>query len=285
MADENDGEKTEEPSQHRIEEFRKKGDIASSKELTSVLVLAACLLTLSLSLVYIYEEMTTYIQWLYTLDIASAFTEKSLRTITTKTLIVAMKCGAPVMFVALCVGVLSQVAQVGLLYSPDILEFDLERVNPIKGFGKIFSMRSVFETIKGLFKFAVILAIVYAFIKDDIPQYNGFMHLELFQSFAYGKVLLVKLSFAIILGLSVIAGLDFFYQKYTYNKRIRQTKQELKQETKEQDGNPEIKQRIRQIQKEMSRKRMIKDKANLSLAYRNKQQQYKICNRNHLNNF
>ena len=84
MAEEEDGDKTEEPSQHRIDEFRKKGDVASSKELTSVLVLAACLLTLSLSLVYIYEEMTAFIQWLYTLDIASAFTEKSLKTITTR---------------------------------------------------------------------------------------------------------------------------------------------------------------------------------------------------------
>jgi flagellar biosynthetic protein FlhB len=259
MAEEADGEKTEEPSQHRIDEFRKKGDIASSKELTSVLVLAACLLTLSLSLVYIYEEMIGFIQWLYTLDIASAFTDKSLRTITTRAVMVGIKCGAPVMFVALCVGILSQVAQVGFLYSPDILELDFDRVNPIKGFGKLFSMKAVFETIKGLIKFAIILSIVYAYLKDDIPQYNGFMHLELFQSFVYGKTILVKLSFAIIMGLSVVAALDFAYQKITYKKRLMQTKQELKQESKEQDGNPEIKQRIRQIQKEMSRKRMIKD--------------------------
>lgn len=269
MAEEADGEKTEEPSQHRIDEFRKKGDVASSKELTSVLVLAACLLTLSLSLVYIYEEMTSFIQWLYTLDISSAFTEKSLKTITTRAVMVSVKCGAPVMFVALCAGIFSQVAQVGFLYSPDILELDFDRVNPIKGIGKLFSMRAIFESIKGIFKFIVILAIVYAFLKDDIPRFNGFMHLELFQSFVYGKTILMKLSFAIILGLGVIALMDFAYQKITYKKRLMQTKQELKQESKEQDGNPEIKQRIRQIQREMSRKRMIKDVKNADVIITN----------------
>lgn len=260
MAEETDsGEKTEEPSQHRIEEFRSKGDVASSRELNSVLVLAACLLALSLSLVYIYEEMTAYIEWLYTLDIASAFTQKSLNTITTRTFMVALKCAAPVMFTALCVGVISQVSQIGILYSPEILEFNPDRINPLNGFKRLFSTQSLFETVKGIFKFAVILVVVYAFLKDDLARYNGFMHLEIYQSFVYGKTLLLKLCFSIILALGVVAVLDFAYQKWSYLQKLKQTKQELKQESKEQDGNPEIKQRIRQIQREMSRKRIIKD--------------------------
>jgi flagellar biosynthetic protein FlhB len=259
VADDSDQEKTEEPSQHRIDEFRKKGDVAMSRELTSVLVLAACFLTLSLSIVFIYEEMTKFIEWLYTLDIASAYTEKSLKTITTRTVIVALKCAAPVTLVALCVGVFSQVAQIGFLYSPDILELDFDRVNPINGVKKLFSMRSLFETVKGLFKFVVVLAIVYSYMKDDLVKYNGFMHLELYQSFMYGKQILLKLSFGIIMGLAVIALLDFAYQKFTYRKKLMQTKEELKREHKEQEGNPEVKNRIRQIQREMSRKRMMKD--------------------------
>jgi flagellar biosynthetic protein FlhB len=259
VAEESDAEKTEEPSQHRIDEFRKKGDVASSRELTSVLVLAACLLTFSLSIVYIYEEMTKFIEWLYTLDIASAFTEKSLKTITTRTVVVGLKCSAPVTLVALCVGVASQIAQIGFLYSPDILELDFNRINPLSGFKRLFSMKSIFETVKGLVKFAIILAIVYGYLKDDISKYNGFMHLEIYQSFLYGKDLLMKLSFGIITGLAVVAILDFAYQKITYTNRLKQTKDELKREHKEQDGNPEIKQRIRQIQREMSRNRMMKD--------------------------
>ncbi len=260
MAEEMDeGEKTEEPSQHRIDEFRKKGDVASSRELTSVLVLSACLLTLSLSLVFIFEQLTTYIEWLYTLDIASAYSPQALNTITTKTFVVAAKCAAPVLFVALCVGVLAQVAQIGILYSPDILELNFDRVNPINGVKKLFSKQALFEAVKGVIKFAVVMAVVYGYLKDDIARYNGFMHLEISQTFFHAKDLLLKVSFAIILSLAIIAVLDFAWQKFTYKQKLMQTKQQLKQESKEQDGNPEVKQRIRQIQREMSRKRMIND--------------------------
>ena len=260
MAEEmEDGEKTEEPSQHRIDEFRKKGDVASSRELTSVLVLSACLLTLSLSIVYILEQLTTYMEWLYTLNISSAFTEKSLNTITTKTIMTAAQCAAPVLFVALCVGVLSQIAQIGFLYSPEVLELNFDRINPLNGIKKLFSKQALFEAIKGVFKFAIILSVVYSYLKNDIARYNGFMHLEVAQSFFYAKDLLVNVSFAIILALAVIALMDFTFQKFTYRQKLMQTKQQLKQESKEQDGNPEIKQRIRQIQREMSRKRMIND--------------------------
>lgn len=260
MAEElDDGEKTEEPSQHRIDEFRKRGDVASSRELTSVLVLAACLLTLSLSLVYIYEQMTGFIEWLYTLDIATAFTPKSLNTITTKTIITAAKCSAPILAVALCVGVFAQVAQIGFLYSPDILELNFDRVNPINGVKKLFSKQALFESIKGVLKFVVILSVVYVYLKDDIASYNGFMHLEISQSFLLAKSLLMKISFAILMVLSVVALIDFGFQKLTYRQKLMQTKQQLKQEHKEQEGNPEVKQRIRQIQREMARKRMIND--------------------------
>ena len=260
MSEENDGgEMTEDPSQHRIDEFRKKGDVASSRELTSVLVLAACLMTLSLSLVYIFEQMTAYIEWLYTLDIASAFAPKSLNTITTKTFIVAAKCSAPVLFVAMCAGVFAQVAQVGFLYSPDVLELNFDRVNPINGIKKLFSKQALFETVKGIFKFVVILSVVYVYLKDDIAKYNGLMHMEMSQAYVHSKDLLMRISFAILLAWTVIAILDFAWQKYTYKQKLMQTKQQLKQESKEQDGNPEVKQRIRQIQREMSRKRMIQD--------------------------
>ena len=216
-------------------------------------------MTLSMSLVYVYEEMSKYIEWLYTLDIASAYSEKSLRTISTKTFMVALKCGAPVMFTALCVGIVVQVAQIGILYSPEVLELNFDRINPLNGIKKLFSMQSIFEALKGTIKFTVVLSVVYIYLKDDISRYNGFMHLEFFQSFLYGKELLMKLAFAMLMALGCVAMMDFTYQKITYQKKLRQTTQQKKQENKEQDGNPEIKQRIRQMQREMSRKRMIKD--------------------------
>lgn len=260
MAEEfEEGEKTEEPSQHRVEEFRKRGDVAYSRELNSILILAASLLTLSLSIVFIFEEFKIFIEWIYTLEISSAFTEKSLKIIMQKTVLVSLKCAAPVVLSAMAVGILSQVAQVGVLYSPEILELNFDRINPINGIRKLFSKNAIFEAAKALFKFSIIVAVMYIYLRDDISKYNGFIHLEILQSFFFGKELIVKISFAIILSLGVIALIDFAWQKFNYRKKIMQTKQQLKQEHKEQEGNPEVKQRIRQIQREMSKKRMLND--------------------------
>ncbi len=261
MADggDSDAEKTEDPSQHRIDEFRKRGEVASSKELTSVLVLAASLMTLGLSMVYMYEVLSEFVQWLYTLDTASAYTEKSLNTIVHKLITVSLKSVAPMFLVTLAIGVSANIAQVGLLFSPEVLEWKPERINPLQGVKKLFSMKSLVEAIKGVFKFVFILGIVYYFLKDEMHTFGGFFHLDFFQSFLYGKTFLIKLGFAIVLGLVVIAIGDFAYQKFSYKKKLMMTKEEAKQEHKQQDGNPEIKQRIRAVQREMSQRRVMSE--------------------------
>ena len=256
-SDQDDGEKTEDPTQHRIDEFRKREKIASSKELTNVLVLAASALTLTLSLVYIYEQMDEFLRWMYTLDHEVAFTIKSLKTIASKTVTTSLKCAAPIFLVTLCIGVFMNIAQVGFLYAPEVLQWDLSKINPLSGFKRLFSMKAAFEAVKGLMKFTVIIAIVYLFMKDEVNSYQGFFHLDFLNSFLKGQSILTKLGFSIFLGMGVIALIDFAYQKYTYKQKLMMTKEQAKKESKEQDGNPEVRQRIRAIQKEMSQKRMM----------------------------
>ena len=257
MAEDSDAEKTEEPSQHRIDEMRRKGEVASSKDLSAILVLAACMLTLSLSLIFIYEVLSEYIEWLYGLKLELAFTEKVRHTIAEKSMIAGLKCVAPVFISALCVGVFSNIMQVGFLFAPEVLTFKPERIDPISGLKRIFSMQAVMEAVKSVFKFVIVIAIVYAFLKTDLTRYGGFLQMDITQSFVYGKTMLVKLGFAILLGLFIVAVMDFAYQKYSYRKKTMLTKEEAKREHKEQEGNPEIKAKIRAIQREMARKRMM----------------------------
>ncbi|GAB4019252.1 MAG: hypothetical protein Fur0010_21060 [Bdellovibrio sp.] len=256
-SDRDDGEKTEEPTQYRIDEFRKRGEVASSRELTNVLVLAASSLTLILSVVFIYEQLEEFMRWVYTLDHEVAFSVKSLKTIATKMTAVSLKCAAPVFLVTLCIGVLCNLAQVGFLYAPEVLEWDINKVNPIKGFQRLLSTKALFEAFKGLLKFAIIIGICYLSVKDEVNSYQGFFHLDFINSFLAGQIIIAKLGFSIFLGMGVIALMDFAYQKYTYKQKLMMTKQEAKQESKEHDGNPEIRQRIRAIQREMSQKRMM----------------------------
>ncbi|TNE95236.1 MAG: flagellar biosynthesis protein FlhB [Deltaproteobacteria bacterium] len=270
MAEDTDqGEKTEDPSAHRIEEFRKRGEVASSKELTSVLVLSASFLTLGLTMVFIYEVMTQYIEWLYSLELSKAYSEKMLKMIASKTVMTALKCTGPLFLVVVCIGVISTVAQIGFLFSPEVLSFKPDRINPINGAKRLFSMRSIVEAAKGFFKFLFILSIVYLFMKDEIRSFGGFLHLDFSQSFLFGKTFLLKLAFSIIAGLVVIALGDFAYQKYSYWQKLKMTKEEAKREHKEQEGSPEVKQRIKAIQREMAQKRMIAEIPNADVIVTN----------------
>ncbi|MBT6325514.1 MAG: flagellar biosynthesis protein FlhB [Bdellovibrionales bacterium] len=270
MADDSDSdaEKTEEPSAKRIEEFRKKGDVASSKELTSVLLLTASILTLGMSMIYIFETLSGLIEYIYALNLEKAFSGNELKELLTKSVLTILKCCAPVMIVALVVGILSIVAQVGILYAPDVLTLKFERINPLKGFKRIFSMRSIVEAAKGILKFLFILSIVYLFLRDDINSYIGFLYLDFEDSFLHGKTTIIKMGSSILFGMFIIAVGDFTYQKFSYNKKIRQTKEEAKRDLKEQEGSPEVKQKIKMLQREMAQKRMMAEipKADVILA-------------------
>ncbi|MEX0799421.1 MAG: flagellar biosynthesis protein FlhB [Bacteriovoracaceae bacterium] len=253
------GEKTEEPSQHKLDEARKKGDVASSKEFNSVLILTGVLSVLVMSSLYIFEVISEYIEWLYMLEFKKAYTEVLAKEILEETLIMAGKCCGPVFLTSMGLGILAQVAQVGILYSPEVLQLKPERINPMAGFKRIFSKKSIVEVIKGLLKFSIVLGITYVVLSGNMTGFTGFLHTEAAEAFSYGKMFAFKLSLSILAGLVVVAVADFAWEKYAYKEKHKMTKQQVKQEHKEKEGSPEIKQRIRTIQREMAQKRMIAD--------------------------
>ncbi|MBY0518024.1 MAG: flagellar biosynthesis protein FlhB [Bacteriovoracaceae bacterium] len=258
MADEQDnGEKTEEPSQYKIDEARKNGDVASSRELNSIILLSGTLMATVLCGAIVYEEFTEYLSWLLRLDFQKAYQEKEFAEVIEKTAWLALKCVGPVFGASACLGFISQFAQVGFLYSPDILTMKFDRVNPIKGFGRLFSKKSIVEVIKGIFKFTVVLSITYMVMKDNIGQFLGFLHSEVGAGLLFGKYLIFKLGYSVLLGLGVIALGDFAWEKWSYRQKMMMTKQQAKDEHKDKDGNPEIKQKIRSIQRQMAQKRMM----------------------------
>lgn len=259
MADENDDEKTEEASSYRIDEARKKGDVASSKELTSVLLLSGTLLTIIMCSAFVYQELTEYIDWMYKQDFQKMYTKEQFSDVFRHTMWTLVKCMAPAFGASACLGFLSSFMQIGFLYSPEILNMDFERINPIKGVGRLISKKAIVEAIKGIFKFSVVIAITYNVMKNNVGSFLGFLHADAGSSIAFGKYLMVKLGFSILLGLGVIALLDFGWEKWSYRKKMMMTKQEAKEEHKQQDGSPEVKNRIRQIQRQMAQKRMVND--------------------------
>lgn len=258
MADDQ-GEKTEEPSQHKLDEARRKGDVASSKEFNSVFILAGVFSVLVLSSLYMFEVVSEYIEWLYGLEIKKAYAQEMGARILKETVYVCAKCVAPVFLTSMTLGIFAQVMQVGFLYAPEVLQAKWERVSPLSGFKRIFSKKSLVEVIKGLLKFAIVLGITYAIISQNMLSFTGFLHTEATEAFGYGKVFAFKLVLSILAGLIVVAVGDFAWEKYAYKEKHRMTKQQLKEEHKEREGSPEIKQKIRAIQRDMATKRMMAD--------------------------
>ena len=258
MSDDS-GEKTEEPSQHRIDEARKKGDVAASKELNSVLILAGTFCVLIMTSLYIFEVLSDYIRWLYGLEVTKAYTKELGVNILKETMFALGKCVAPVALTSMILGIISQVSQIGLLYSPEAIQIKLERLNPQQGIKKLFSKKSFGEVVKGVFKFSVILTITYFVLSQNITSFIGFLHTEAGEALVYGQDFALRLAISIIIGLFLIALADFAWEKYMYKEKLRMTKQQVKEENKQKEGNPEIKQKIRSIQREMAQKRMIAD--------------------------
>ncbi len=259
MDEENDSEKTEDPSAKRIEEYRQRGDVSSSKELNSVLVLAVCILTIALSMTFVFEQMISYFEWILNVDYDKIFKEEMFKKFVKKSALVLLKCTGPVLASAFFTSFFSNVIQIGFLFAPEVLELKLERINPLAGIKRLFSMKSLVEGLKGALKFIFILSITYFFINEDLKGYHGFMNMSFQNSFFHGMWIIVKLSLYILLGMLIVALIDFSYQKLSYKKKLMQTKDASKRESKEQEGDPEIKQRIRTIQREMAQKRMMKD--------------------------
>jgi len=260
MAEENsDSEKTEDPSQYRIDEFRNKGQVSQSKELTSLLILAATMITLSMSMVFIFEVLFEYMDWLFKLNPTLVYSEEAFKKFVEKSILTGLKCAAPALLTSLCIGVISTIMQVGILFSPDILNIKLERLNPLEGIKRIFAKRAIVETFKGILKFSIILSIAYFTFKNDSKNLGGFFQVEILEGVMYGKGIVLRLAFSILLGLVVVAIFDFAWEKYSYKQKLMLTKQQAKDELKEKEGNPEIKQRIRTIQREMAQKRMLND--------------------------
>jgi flagellar biosynthetic protein FlhB len=263
------GEKTEDPSQQRIDDARKKGDVASSKELNSVLILSGSFSVLIFSTIYMFELLAEYVEWLYTLEVTKAYTEVLAKQILTKSFIVAGKCILPVFGTSVVLGILAQVGQIGILYSPEVLTLKFDRLNPIAGFKRIFAKKALVEVVKGVFKFSIVLVITYLIISANMQTFIGFLHAEAAEAITFGKTFALKLALSIIFGLAIVAIGDFVWEKYAYKEKLRMTKQQVKQEHKEQEGDPQIKQKIRQIQREMANNRMIADVPNADVIITN----------------
>ncbi|WDP89799.1 MAG: flagellar biosynthesis protein FlhB [Desulfobacter sp.] len=251
------GEKTEDASSRKLSKAREEGQVAKSMEIPSVFVLLGGILVLYWTAFFMYGEFTEVFLYNFQFERVPEFNPLDMIHILGYHFKKIFLLCFPVFAVVYVVALLTNTAQVGFEISWKAIEPKLSKLNPITGFKNKFSSRSVMELVKSLLKLAIVSIVVYWAVRgkmseilrlydNDVAQILLFLSMESFWVFV--KVCLVMI---------VVALLDFAFQKWKFLEDQKMTKKEVKDELKQTEGDPQIKSRIRQLQMEAARKRMM----------------------------
>lgn len=259
------GEKTEPATAKKLKEAREDGKVAKSKELTAAFDLMVMFLILKVFISMIGEGFLEIFYYVYNLipDFvhinAADFSEQSVAAFFIPIVTQMLKIVAPFFIFGFAVTILVSVLQVGWKVTTKPMQPKLDRFNPINGFKRIFSKDSVFELFKSILKIGVIIYVAYTEIKDKADVIFLLYDIPLNQAVALVGDVIINTGFKISLVYLVVGIADFVYQKFRFNEEMKMTKQEVKDEYKNTEGNPEIKGRQRQRMREASRQRMMQD--------------------------
>ena len=252
------GEKTEEPTAKKRADARKKGQVARSQELNTAFVLLMGFLILRILWEHIYGNIAEYTIYLYS-HLSQSITTEGITEIFIGIMILLAKTVIPVMFAILIMGLAVNLFQVGFMFSTEQLEFKLDKLNPINGFGRIFSKRALVELVKSIFKIIIIGYFLYLYLKDQIPLLPQFIFFDLPQSLAAAAEIIFTMAFQVVGVIMVLGIADYAYQKWQTTQDLMMTKQEVKDEFKQMEGDPQIKGKIKQKQRQMAMQRMMSE--------------------------
>jgi flagellar biosynthetic protein FlhB len=255
------GEKTEKATPRKKQEARKKGQVLQSREITTALALLFVFVTLKITGSYIYGELKIFTEKILSEYLAAVdkFSFEYLTKLFIETLTVLMKTTVPILAVALITGLCINYAQVGFLFTTENLAPKLERINPLSGLKRMFSFRSVVELVKSIAKIFIVGYVAYSYLNGETQTILGMMGMDTMSIAVNIANLSVNVAIRICVVLLLLAFLDYGYQWWEYEKNLRMTKQEVKEEYKQSEGNPEIKSKIRQKQRQMSMRRMLQE--------------------------
>ena len=250
--------KTEEPTAKKRADARKKGQVGKSQELNTAFVLLIGFFILKILWEYIYGEIANYTTYIYGHLMQSVDTETVLQLFI-GIMIVLAKTVLPVMFAILIMGLGINLFQVGLNFSTEAIEIKLDKLNPINGFGRIFSKRALVELVKSILKIIIIGFFLYNYLKDEIFVMPQFIYYDLGKSLEEISKIVFAMIFQVLAVIIILAVLDFSYQKWQTTQDLKMTKQEVKDEMKQSEGDPQIKGKIRQKQRQMAMARMMQE--------------------------
>lgn len=259
------GERTEPATEKKLTDARKEGQVAKSKEVGNALSLLAMFLVIKLWAGHmgiqfmevfstVYKEMPdTIINW------GGYVPQNDMLLVFRQMFIQILYLIAPIFVIAFIVAILGDVIQVKWMVTGKPLQPKFSKLNPLSGFKRIISVNSIMELIKSILIILIIVYISYTYLKDKWPYIYLLYDMSLLQAVQLVGELVTDLGIRISFFYIIIALSDYIYQKVKFSRDMRMTKQEIKDEYKQQEGDPQIKGKIRQRMQEASRRRMMQN--------------------------
>ena len=269
MAEESFQEKTEKATPQRREEVRRKGEVAKSRELPSVLVLLSGALAISAMGSFTYRKVAGLAGEILSFSAIQGDGLNDLLLLLETCVHAFLLAMSPLLAVVFVTALAANVAQVGFMLAPEVIKPKFSKVNPLKGFGRLFSKQSLMELIKTLLKLLIIGLVATWSIRNEMAGLADLGDMDLLCVAMHLLLGIFRIVVKCALAMMVVVGLDYGFQRWEFEKRIRMTRQEVKEELKKSEGDPLIKARVKSIQREMARRRMMHSVAKADVVITN----------------
>ena len=255
------GDKTEKATPKKRSDSRKKGQVFHSREMSTAMVLMFVFIALRIFGNNIYNQIIEFTKKVLVEypQIDDLYMPDILLRVFIDAVIVFLKAVGPILLVALFTGLIVSYAQVGFLFTLETIKPKFDRINPFSGVKRVMSMRSIVELLKAILKIVIIGYVSYGYINDQASAIMSLMDMDVINIASFISITSLNLAIRICIVLIILGAFDFMYQWWDYEKNLRMSKQEIKEEYKQTEGNPEIKSKIRQKQRQMSMRRMMQE--------------------------
>lgn len=259
MAEESDLERTEPASPRRLEQAREEGNVPHSRELMAFMVMAAGAGTFWVLGSWIAQGIADVIRHGLSFDRTAAFDTAIMRGSSLSLTVDALMYIGPLFLIIIAAIIATPFVMGGWVFSPKAFKLDFTRIDPIKGLGRMFSWQSIAELVKAILKAILIGGVLFWVVRHEQDRLFGLLAQPIETGLASFSQVLFFSFVALIGGLAIIAAIDVPFQLWQYHDRLKMTREELRKEARESEGDPQLKARIRSQQREMARSRMMSE--------------------------
>ncbi len=267
---ESSGEKTEKPTGKKREDARKEGNVPQSKEITIAVTMVISFYAFKLLYSFISDQViSVIIEYIELIGYKNTMSVSDAQDFFIKCLLKYVVAALPLLLITVLGAFVVSMAQTKMLVNFKSLRPKFSRMNPLEGIKKLFSFKGLFEVLKSILKIIFLILIIYTCINKKIQMMPKLIDSSIGQVAGFTADLIFDIINKMIIAFVVLAVADYIYQRMQYEKNLRMTKQEVKEEYKSMEGDPQIKGRIKSKQREISQKRMLQSVPEADVVIRN----------------